>query len=78
MEILVIGGGCSDCDKLYDATVAAVAELGLDVPVGKVEDLVEMVKLGVMSVPALMVDGKLLSAGRVLSTEKVKKLLQKG
>jgi len=77
MEILVIGGGCSDCDKLYDETAAAVAELGLDVEIGKVTDLVEMVKLGVMSVPALMVDGKVLSAGRVLSREKVKKLLQK-
>lgn len=77
MEILVIGGGCSDCDKLYEEVTAAVAELKLDASIGKVTDLVEMVKLGVMSVPALMVDGKLLSAGRVLSKEKVKKLLLK-
>lgn len=76
MEILVIGGGCPDCDKLYDEVKAAVAELGLEVTVGKVEDLVEMVKLGVMSVPALMVDGKVLSAGRALSKDKVKKLLR--
>ena len=77
MEILVIGGGCSDCDRLYEEVTAAVAELKLDASIGKVTDLVEMVKLGVMSVPALMVDGKLLSAGRVLSKEKVKKLLLK-
>lgn len=77
MEILVIGGGCSDCDRLYEEVTAAVAELKLNASIGKVTDLVEMVKLGVMSVPALMVDGKLLSAGRVLSKEKVKKLLLK-
>ena len=77
MEILVIGGGCPDCDKLYHETLAAVAELGLDAQVGKVEDLVEMVKLGIMSVPALMVDGKVVSAGRALSRDKVKKLLNK-
>ena len=78
MDIKIIGGGCDSCGHLYETTCAAVAELGLDAQVGRVEDLVEIVKLGVMSVPALMVDGKVLSAGRDLSKEKVKKLLQKG
>ena len=62
MEILVIGGGCADCDKVYAEAQAAVGELGLNATVRKVEDLVEMVRLGVMSVPALMVDGRLLSS----------------
>ena len=54
MEILVIGGGCADCDKVYAEAQAAVGELGMNATVRKVEDLVEMVRLGVMSVPALM------------------------
>lgn len=77
MELLVIGGGCPDCDRLFDHVTQAVSELGLDAQVRKVEDLVEIVHLGVMSVPALMVDGTLVSAGRTLSKEKVKSLLSK-
>lgn len=77
MEIKVIGAGCDSCGVLYDHTVEAVERLGLDTKVEKVDDLVEMVKLGVMQVPALMVDGKVLAAGQVLSTDKICKLLKK-
>lgn len=77
MEIKVIGAGCDSCGALYDHTVEAVERLGLDTKVEKVDDLVEMVKLGVMQVPALMVDRKVLAAGQVLSTDKICKLLKK-
>lgn len=76
MEIKVIGAGCPDCGALYDHTLEAVKRLGLDAKVEKVDDLVEMVKLGVMQVPALMVDGKVVAAGQVLSVDKVCKLLK--
>lgn len=76
MEILVIGGGCASCDKVYEETQAAVAELGLQATVRKVEDLVEMVRLGVMSVPALMVDGHIVSAGRSLNKKQIMRLLE--
>ena len=75
MEILVVGGGCADCDKMYSEVQAAVEELGLQATVRKVEDLVEMVRLGVMSVPALMADGRMLSAGRHLSKKQIMALL---
>lgn len=75
MEILVVGGGCADCDKMYSEVQAAVEELGLQATVRKVEDLVEMVRLGVMSVPALMADGRMLSAGRRLSKKQIMALL---
>lgn len=77
MELKVIGMGCKDCDKLYENTVEAVSELQMDAKIEKVEDLVEIVRLGVMSAPALMADGKILSAGRALKTKEIEKLLRK-
>ena len=77
MDIKVIGSGCDKCDKLYDNVVAAIDELDINANVEKVEDLIEMVKLGVMSSPSLMVDGKLLVSGQVASKDKIIKLLSK-
>ena len=77
MDIKVLGAGCDKCDEMYKNVAAAVDELGIDAEVEKVEDLVTMVQLGVMQSPALMVDGKLLSAGRVLKTKEAVKLLRK-
>ena len=69
MEIKVIGEGCEKCDTLFNNTLDAILELGLDAQVEKVEDLIEIVKLGVMTAPSLMVDGKLILSGQVASTE---------
>ena len=77
MEIKVIGMGCENCDALYRNTLEAVERLHLDADIVKVEDLVEIVRLGVMSAPALMADGKLLAAGRVLKTKEIEKLLSR-
>lgn len=77
MNLKVIGTGCEDCDRLYENTKAAVAQLGLDAEIEKVEDLMEIVKLGVMAAPSLMKDGKLIVSGQVASTEKIVKLLKK-
>ena len=76
MEIKVIGSGCDKCGQLYGNTCEAVKNLNLNARVTKVEDLIEIVMLGVMTVPALMVDGKILSAGRVLKTPEIEKLLR--
>ena len=51
MEIKVIGSGCPDCSRLYDNTMAALSELGIEADVEKVGDLMEIVKLGVLSAP---------------------------
>lgn len=77
MEIKVIGEGCEKCDTLFNNTLDAILELGLDAQVEKVEDLIEIVKLGVMTAPSLMVDGKLIVSGQVAPTEKIIKLLKK-
>lgn len=77
MDIKIIGSGCPDCSRLYDNTVSALAELGIQAEVTKVGDLMEIVKLGVMSAPSLMVEGKLLVAGKVASQREIVKLLKK-
>ncbi len=77
MDIKIIGSGCPDCSRLYDNTVSALAELGIQAEVTKVGDLMEIVKLGVMSAPSLMVDGKLLVSGKVASQKEIVKLLKK-
>ena len=77
MEIKIIGEGCPDCSRLHDNTVEALQELGLEADVQKVGDLIEIVKLGVMSAPSLMVDGKLLVAGKVATKKEIIKLLKK-
>ncbi len=77
MIIKVIGTGCDKCDQLYENTKSAVEELGLNANIEKVEDLIEIVKLGVMSSPSLMVDGKLVVSGRIVSKEKIVELISK-
>ena len=77
MDVKIIGEGCPDCSRLHDNTVEALQELGLEADVQKVGNLIEIVKLGVMSAPSLMVDGKLLVAGKVATKKEIIKLLKK-
>lgn len=77
MNIKVIGSGCDKCDKVYVAVCEAVSELEMDAEIEKVEDLIEIVKLGVMSAPSVMIDGKLVIYGQVPTKEQIKKLLRK-
>ncbi|ABC80803.1 thioredoxin family protein [Anaeromyxobacter dehalogenans] len=75
MKIQVLGTGCAKCKQLTANAEQAVAALGLDAKVEKVEDLREIMKLGVMTTPALVVDGVVKSAGKVLSPDAVRALL---
>ena len=77
MNIKVIGTGCDKCDQLYDNVKLALVELGQEAQIEKVEDLLEIVKLGVMTSPSLMIDGKLVLSGQTASKEKIIKLLSK-
>ena len=76
MNIKVIGAGCEHCDKLYSNVLDAVKELGCEAEIEKVEDLIEIVKLGVMTAPSLMVDGKLVISGRVAKKEEIIKFIK--
>ena len=75
MKIQVLGTGCAKCKQLTANAEKAVAELGVQAIVEKVEDLREIMKFGVMTTPALVVDGKVRSAGKVLSPQEVKRFL---
>lgn len=77
MDIKVIGMGCEKCDALYANALAALEKAGIRAHVEKVEDLVDIVRLGVMSAPSLMVDGKLLVSGRVATVQAIVNLLKK-
>ena len=69
------GGGCAKCNALEESTRQALSELGLDLAVGHITDFSEIAALGVMSTPALMVDGKVVSSGRVLTKDQAKELI---
>jgi small redox-active disulfide protein 2 len=76
VKVQVLGIGCSKCKQLTANVEKAVAALGLGIEVEKVQDVREIVKFGVMTTPALVVDGRVRAAGRVLTAEAVMDLLR--
>lgn len=76
MEIKVLGTGCSDCKALFNTVQEAVNQLGINAQVVKEEDLAKILEYNVMSLPALVVNEKVLTQGRKLNVEQVKELLQ--
>lgn len=76
MEIKVLGTGCSGCKALHSVVLDVVKELGLNADVEKVEDMMKIMEYNVMSLPALVVDGKVIAKGK-LSRGQVKQYLTK-
>lgn len=76
-SVKVLGSGCAKCNQLEAATKEALAQLGMDTAIDHVTDFSQIASYGVMSTPALVVDGKVVSYGKVLKTEEVVKILQK-
>ena len=74
-KVQILGTGCPKCRKLYEAALQAVEESGIEAEVSKVEDLNEIVRLGVMMTPGLVVDDKVIASGRLPSVEEIKKAL---
>lgn len=75
MNIKVLGGGCKSCEALLAATKEAVAKKGIDAEVEYITDMEKIMEYGVMSMPALMIDEKVVSVGKVLKAKDVEKLL---
>jgi small redox-active disulfide protein 2 len=76
MKIEILGMGCSNCNKLYQNTLEAVKQSGKEVEVVKVEDIQKIMTYGVMSTPALVVDGVVKAKGKVPKVEEIKELIK--
>jgi small redox-active disulfide protein 2 len=74
-KIQVLGTGCPKCRTLTANAEAAVRELGVEAQVEKVEKITDIMKFGVMTTPALVIDGQVKSAGKVLSSDEIKAYL---
>jgi small redox-active disulfide protein 2 len=75
-RIQILGTGCPKCKLLASNVEAAVKALSLEATIEKVERIQDIIKFGVMTTPALVVDGQVKSAGKVLSADEIKTLLQ--
>lgn len=76
-SVKILGSGCAKCNQLKDATKAALEQLGMNTTIDHVTDFSEIATYGVISTPALVVDGKVISYGKVLKTEELVKILQR-
>jgi small redox-active disulfide protein 2 len=75
VDIKIFGSGCAKCVKLAENAEAAVGELGLDYSVEKVTDLAAIIDAGVLTTPALVIDGEVKSSGKVLDVEQLKTII---
>jgi len=77
MEIKILGTGCPKCKTLEKMTREVVEQNSIDATVTKVEDIYQIMKYGVMTTPALVVNGKVEIKGRVPSSDEIKQVLTK-
>jgi len=77
MKIEILGVGCLKCKQLTANAEAAIKELNIAVEISKITDIDKITEYGVMMTPALAVDGTVVSAGKVLSKDEIKKIMSK-
>lgn len=77
MIIKILGAGCDKCDISHDNALKAIAELGSDAKVERVEDLITMMKYGVMSTPGIVIDEKVIMVGRIPEVKEFKDMIKK-
>jgi small redox-active disulfide protein 2 len=78
MKIVILGMGCATCNKLEDTVRQAVKETGIDAQVEHVTDIKQIMAYGVMTTPALAIDGKIVAAGKLPSLADIKKMIGGG
>lgn len=76
MNVKVLGGGCSKCETLLANTKEAVANVGVEADVEYITDFAVIGSYGIMSMPALVVDEKVVSMGKVLKSSEIEELLK--
>ena len=75
MKIQILGTGCAKCKKLAENAELAAESAGVDYELEKVTDINEIIALGVMMTPALVIDGEVKTAGKVPDPEAIKAML---
>ena len=76
MKIQVLGAGCEKCNRLAETVVSLASELQIDHTFEKVSDISRIIAIGVISTPALVIDGEILFSGQVPSNEEIKTLFK--
>lgn len=77
MIIKILGTGCKKCEDLMENTEAALKEAGIEAEIVKVTELKDIMAFGVMTTPALVIDEKVVSYGKVLKSKEIVKMLEK-
>jgi small redox-active disulfide protein 2 len=75
-KIEILGMGCANCNRLYQNALAAVKMSGKEVQVTKVEDIQKIMAYGVMSTPALVLDGVVKVSGKIPKVEEIKEWIK--
>jgi small redox-active disulfide protein 2 len=75
-KIQILGMGCPKCKALAQNAETAAKELGLEYTLEKVTDIKEIMKFGVMTTPALVIDGQVKTAGKLLNMQEIKEMLK--
>jgi small redox-active disulfide protein 2 len=74
-QIQILGTGCAKCNNLTAAAEAAVNATGEPHTIEKITDIRQIMAFGVMTTPALVVDGKVMASGKIPSIEEITKML---
>ena len=74
-DIKILGAGCDKCSRLYEMAVEAVRLTGTDAKITKVSSMSEIIALGVMTTPAIVINGQIMTTGRVPDLDEIKKMI---
>jgi small redox-active disulfide protein 2 len=75
MDVRILGSGCANCKRLEKVARAALAEMGVEASVSKVTDFGEIMSYDIISTPGLVIDGKVVSSGRVPSKAEISSMI---
>lgn len=75
-SVKILGSGCAKCNELEQNTISALKLLEMDTSIDHVKDFSQIAAFGVMTTPALVIDGKVVSYGKVLKTEEIVQILK--
>lgn len=76
-DVKVLGPGCPRCEMLYKNVEKALKELGITTKIEKITDIPKIVTYGIMSTPALVINEKVVSQGKILTVEEIKEIISK-